>query len=245
MSPDKEHLKHLLLRVFVGIFYIVSFDHLLPCQQTFILANTIRSMKMRMEREVVMTQKNMKFIVITGPMAVGKMAVGMALAEKTGLKLFHNHMTIEPVIRLFPYGSQEAQYLIAHFRQEIFRLMAESDMPGMIFTFVWAFDMPSEYDYIDKIMKQFEDQGADTYIVELEADLEVRLERNRSPLRLSEKASKKDVVATEERMLKTLETHRLNSLEGEITHPSYLRINNSDLTEEEVADGIIDFFCWH
>ncbi len=62
----------------------------------------------------------MDFLIITGPQAVGKMAVGMAVAEKTGLKLFHNHMTIELVIRLFDYGSPEGQHLIGTFRNEIF-----------------------------------------------------------------------------------------------------------------------------
>lgn len=186
----------------------------------------------------------MKFIMITGPMAVGKMAVGMALAEKTGLKLFHNHMTIEPVIRLFPYGSKEAQYLISHFREEIFKCMADSDMPGMIFTYVWAFDMPSEYDNVNTILKRFEDKGATTYIVELEADIETRVARNKTPLRLEEKASKRDVKVTEERMLHLTEKHRLNSLDGEVKHPNYLKINNNDLEPEEVADRIIEYFEW-
>ena len=36
----------------------------------------------------------MKFIIITGPQAVGKMTVGQELTKITGLKLLHNHMTI-------------------------------------------------------------------------------------------------------------------------------------------------------
>jgi ATP-dependent Lon protease len=42
---------------------------------------------------------------VLGPPAVGKMTVGNAIAEITGLKLFHNHLTIEPVLRLFEFGS--------------------------------------------------------------------------------------------------------------------------------------------
>lgn len=33
----------------------------------------------------------MKFILITGPQAVGKMTVGQELEKITNLKLFHNH----------------------------------------------------------------------------------------------------------------------------------------------------------
>ena len=46
----------------------------------------------------------MQFIVIFGPPAVGKMAVGLEIEAATGIRLFHNHMTIEPVLRFFPFG---------------------------------------------------------------------------------------------------------------------------------------------
>lgn len=39
----------------------------------------------------------MKLVLIFGPQAVGKMTVGQELAKITGLKLFHNHMTIDLV----------------------------------------------------------------------------------------------------------------------------------------------------
>jgi shikimate kinase len=37
----------------------------------------------------------MKLVILFGPPAVGKMTVGQQLANLTGFKLFHNHMTIE------------------------------------------------------------------------------------------------------------------------------------------------------
>ncbi len=40
----------------------------------------------------------MKLVMIFGNLAVGKMTVGQELAKITNFKLFHNHMTIEPVI---------------------------------------------------------------------------------------------------------------------------------------------------
>ncbi|WP_331740998.1 MULTISPECIES: hypothetical protein [unclassified Streptomyces] len=36
---------------------------------------------------------------IVGPPAVGKAIVGHEIATRTGLRLFHNHMAIEPVLR--------------------------------------------------------------------------------------------------------------------------------------------------
>ena len=43
-------------------------------------------------------------VIIFGPPAVGKMTVGSELAKLTGLKLFHNHMTIEPLLELFEFA---------------------------------------------------------------------------------------------------------------------------------------------
>ena len=45
----------------------------------------------------------MKLVNIFGNAAVGKMTVGQELAKITDLRLFHNHMTIEPVIEIFGY----------------------------------------------------------------------------------------------------------------------------------------------
>ena len=45
----------------------------------------------------------MKLVIIFGDAAVGKMTVGQELARITGLRLFHNHVTIEAVIDVFGY----------------------------------------------------------------------------------------------------------------------------------------------
>jgi shikimate kinase len=44
----------------------------------------------------------MKLIVIFGASAVGKMTVGQELAKLTDLRLVHNHMIIEPIVKRNP-----------------------------------------------------------------------------------------------------------------------------------------------
>ena len=48
----------------------------------------------------------MKLVFLIGDAAVGKMTVGQELMKITDLRLFHNHMTIEPVLEIlgFPVG---------------------------------------------------------------------------------------------------------------------------------------------
>jgi len=180
----------------------------------------------------------MKLIIVFGPQAVGKMTVGQELAKITDLKLFHNHMTIELVIPFFSYGSEAGRRLVSSFRRQIFEEVANSDLYGLIFTFVWAFDLESDWQYVQSLTELFESKGGDVYWVELEADTAVRLERNRTPNRLDHKPSKRDVDRSERDLLGTMEKHRLQSSEGEIKRDNYLRINNSNLSAEEVAKHI-------
>ena len=81
----------------------------------------------------------MKLVLLFGPQAVGKMTVGQELAEITGLKLFHNHMTIDLVSNFFDYSTEEGKRLVTLYRIEMFKAVAKSDLEGMIFTFTWCF----------------------------------------------------------------------------------------------------------
>ena len=47
-----------------------------------------------------------KLVLICGPQAVGKMTVCQELTKITDLKLFHNHMTIVPLVQIFQHKQQ-------------------------------------------------------------------------------------------------------------------------------------------
>lgn len=177
----------------------------------------------------------MKFVLVFGPQAVGKMTVGQELAKITDLKLFHNHMTIDLVSHFFDFGTKEGKRLVSLFRQEIFEEVSKSSLDGMIFTYVWALDMQEDWDYVNRVSQLFESRGGTVYFVELEADLEERLERNKTPNRLEHKPKKRDIEWSENDLKRTMEKHRLNSIEGEIKYSNYIKINNTNLSAEEVA----------
>ncbi len=184
----------------------------------------------------------MKFILLFGPQAVGKMTVGQELEKITELKLFHNHMTIELVSPFFNYGTETGKRLVGLFRREIFEAVSMSDLEGLIFTYVWALDDQNDWDYVNEVCELFESRGAATYFVELEADLEERVERNKSPHRLQEKPTKRNIERSERDLRSTMEKYRLNSTVGEINRENYIRINNEKLSPEEVAKIIKDRF---
>ncbi|WP_313894402.1 AAA family ATPase [Psychrobacillus sp.] len=178
-----------------------------------------------------------KFVFIFGPQAVGKMTVGQELSAITGLKLFHNHMTIDLLEPL--YGFSPEMWRLTHlFRREIFDSFSKSDQYGMIFTKMWYFDQKEDWDEIEYICNIFSSQGVKIYFVELEADVDERLIRNKTTHRLEQKPTKRNVEQSEQHLLNTLENRRLNSIEGEIKTKNYLRINNTKLDAMEVAHMI-------
>lgn len=184
----------------------------------------------------------MKLVVITGPHAVGKMTVGQELAAITDLKLLHNHMTIDLVSDLFINMPEERSRLTALFRREIYEAFAKSDEYGLIITYMWAFDLPSETEYIAGVKTLFEGHGAQTCFVELEADYDLRWQRNTTENRLLNKPTKRDIERSEGLFRRIEAEHRLNSLPGEFPFEPYLRIDNTDLSAREAARMIKDTF---
>ena len=182
----------------------------------------------------------MKLIVLIGDAAVGKMTVGQELMKQTGLRLFHNHMMIEPVIEIFgAFNGHVTQQL----REVIFHEFAKSDNKGLIFTYLWAFDMQSDWDYVAHVSEIFRQQGAEIYYVELIAPQEVRLQRNETANRLAHKASKRDLEASRARLLRDDANYRCVSLPGEIPFENYLRIDNSEISAETAAKMIREHFA--
>ena len=174
----------------------------------------------------------MNLIVIIGSGAVGKMTVGQELMKIADYRLFHNHHAIEPVLEIFGNFNGEA---IAKIRETVFDEFLKTDYEGLIYTYMWAFDEKSDWDYIKHVSDKFESTGGTTYYVELVRDKNVRIERNKTENRLKNKASKRDIKLSEERMISLEEKYRTISKDGEIPFKNYIKIDNTNLKPKEVA----------
>lgn len=181
----------------------------------------------------------MKLLFLIGDAAVGKMTVGQELMRITELRLFHNHMTIEPVLEIFGQFNGKA---IARLRDVIFEEFAASDNFGMIFTYIWAFDQKSDWDAIEHVKEIFSLYETEFYYVELVAPQEVRLQRNSTENRLAHKASKRTIDLSNQRLIDTDNQYRCVSYDGEIPFENYIKIDNSNLTAEETAQMIKQYF---
>lgn len=181
----------------------------------------------------------LKLVFLIGDAAVGKMTVGQELMKTTDLRLFHNHMTIEPAIEVFGYFHGKS---IKRMREIIFEEFAASNNYGLIFTYMWAFDQKSDWDYVEYVTNMFRKNGADVYYVELVAPQEIRLQRNITENRLNHKVSKRDIEISNQRLINDDKNYRCVSNVGEIQFDNYIKIDNSNLSAELVAMMIKERF---
>lgn len=180
-------------------------------------------------------------IIICGPQAVGKMTVAESLRDKLKYNMMMNHDSIEMSDKIFGFGTPTQKEFNATFREKAFALAVKHNV-DLIFTYVCAFELPQEKDYLTMLADLFMSNGGEFYFVELSASLETRLERNETPHRMERKASKRDVVWSKANLLKDAENHRLNSNDGEIWFKNHIKIDNTNLRPDEVADMVIEQF---
>ena len=178
-------------------------------------------------------------IVITGPQAVGKMTVAESLKEKIDYKLMINHDSIELAIRIFGNKNDAQKQLNEAIRNKAFEIAIKNNI-DMIFTYVTAFDREDNIHYLKNLQNMFEQTGGTFYLVELQADIETRMKRNITPHRLESKPSKQNIEWSKNEIVKTMQEHRLNSNEDEFFCDNHIKIDNTNLSPDEVSEIIID-----
>lgn len=177
-------------------------------------------------------------LVIIGAQASGKMTIGQEVAKMTEMTLFHNHETIDFVLKFIPW-SKNATDLITKIRFDFFETFAKIGQP-MIFTIVIDFGDPKEVAFLDALQGTFEKNMQKVLFVELETSLEERLVRNKTENRLKHKPSKRDIAWSENDILKTMDYVTFNSKEAPDQLHHYHKINNTNKSAQEVAAEIVE-----
>lgn len=180
-------------------------------------------------------------LIICEPHAVGKMTVAESLRDKIKYNLMVNHDSIEISDRIFGFATPAQKEFNAFFREKAFELAVKHNV-DLLFTYVCAFELIEEKEYLTKLADLFQSNGGDFYFVELNADINTRLERNETPHRMERKASKRNIEWSKSNLLSAAEKHRLNSDSDEIWFENHIKIDNTNLEPDKVADMIIKRF---
>lgn len=179
-------------------------------------------------------------IVIVGPPASGKAAIGHELARLTGFRLFHNHLTADAAASLFGWGTPLYLEATAEMRTSLLtRALSEPGSPSVIFTFVWAFDLAEDERFVREIAALFTSRGHRVFCVELLASLAARLAREGSPFRVATKPAKRDVEAARELQHEFASRFRMNSAGAFPLEGPHMVID----TEEQPPDASARLIC--
>ena len=183
----------------------------------------------------------MKIVLIFGPQAVGKMTIGEKVGQALNIPLLHNHVTLDVI---WPYiGWNEDTFKLSHdLRMGIFNHIAKDESHrGIVFTFVWAFNLKSDWEAVEEMKEIFNAQHHELYFVELAAELEERIKRNSSAYRLEKKPSKRDLEHSHNELVRSMDKHRLNSLDGEIKENHYMKLDVTHIDATEASQKIVEW----
>jgi chloramphenicol 3-O-phosphotransferase len=106
----------------------------------------------------------MRVVFIYGPVASGKLTVARALAERTGMALFHNHLVVDAVGAVFPFGSEAFVRLREQFWLAVF---AEAARDGRSLIFTFAPEPTVEPGFAERVPELVQAAGGDVMFVAL------------------------------------------------------------------------------
>ena len=171
----------------------------------------------------------MKLIFLYGPPASGKYTIAKALVEKTGYKLFHNHLTVDLAKGVFDYGTKAFWELVHKIRLDIFEKAAKENISGMVFTYVYEKD--SDDSFVKQVLEKVNSNGGEIIFVQIYCDKKTLLKRVKED---SRKQFQK--VKTEVGLLEMLNHGDLFS---EIPFVENNIIDNTNLTVEETVQRVL------
>jgi len=187
----------------------------------------------------------MHLVNIIGPPAVGKMTVGRAVCDRTGFRLFHNHMSIEPLLGVFDFDSPSFQRLNSMVRREIISEAVRVGLPGLVFSYAWDFDSPADQAAVEQLIEPVASTGGQVDFVELYAAQDVRVAREGGLDRMDHKRSKRDVEWARAHVISLDARARFNtdatSSSTAWPLPAYrhLRLDNGHSSPGVTADHIV------
>ena len=172
----------------------------------------------------------MRLIVIHGAAAVGKLTVANEIAERTGYKVFHNHLTIDCAKPVFEFGTEGFWRIVGSLRIEV---VAETAREGIDLIHTFCYVKGEDDDYFTKLIAAAKGNGGTVHIVLLTCGDE---ERKRRIVSESRKTIGKLTDPA------TVTKSKVPDLESPLPGRETLIIDTTDLSPAETAERIIQHF---
>jgi shikimate kinase len=174
-------------------------------------------------------------IFVYGPPAVGKYTVGRELAERTGYRLFHNHLTVPTVNAIFTSEGPARSRLLEDLRVVSIAAAAEAGI-DLIFTAAYS-GGPADEAFMQRIVDTVEaTPGGRMMFVQLHAPRDVLLARVSSDSRTALNAQKLVDPDTYRRRLAK------RDIMVSVRYEGVLLLDTTELTAQQAASRIIRHF---
>lgn len=140
----------------------------------------------------------MDLVFLHGPPAVGKLTVARALAARTGLKLFHNHLVLDAITAVFDYATPPYVRLREAIWLQMFEAAAAEGV-SLVFTFMPEISVQPAFP--ERVRAAIRPHGGRLRLVELTCPVEALDDRLDAPSRadfakLRDVAMMRDLRAT-------------------------------------------------
>lgn len=119
----------------------------------------------------------MELLFLYGPPGVGKYTVGRILAKQIGYGLLHNHLTVDLVEDIYPFGSPKYRKLNKDIRLKIIQTAVKHNVPGLIMTYALALNQKEDWKEVERFRRAANSKGGKMFFVELRCDKEVLFRR--------------------------------------------------------------------
>ena len=170
----------------------------------------------------------MKLIFIYGPPASGKLTIAEILSERTGIPLFHNHLSRDLVKDIYGDKLRDNYELVDRIRFDVLDYCSKNDT-DLIFTYVY--EGSDDDDNVREFIKTVEDNKGEVFFVELST--------NRDDLiaRVGNESRKRYKKLTDPEIMKTI-TENMDIYS--IPFVKSLKIGTSALSSDKAAAAIVE-----
>ena len=172
----------------------------------------------------------MKLIFLWGLPGTGKLTVARELGALTGWSVFHNHLTVDLLLAVFPFGSKEFVDLREQVWLSVIEAAAASNIAGLIFTF--NPENSVRQGFVDAVQSAIAKRSGTVEFVEILCDDAILEKRLDAPKR------------REMRKLLSVELFRKLRAEGVFDSPRMpapqLRVDTTQQSPRESAEQIIE-----
>jgi AAA domain len=172
----------------------------------------------------------MKLLFLYGPPASGKLTVAELLSERTGIALFHNHLSRDLVKDIYGDTLRDNYDLVDRIRYDVLDYCSKNQT-DLIFTYVY--EGSDDDDNVRKFIRTIESNQGDVIFIELTADKEDLVDRVSNESRKKYKKLTDPVIMDE--ITRDMSIYSIPFVES-------LKINTSKLSPSESVECIMNTY---